>query len=132
MDPVSLVLTFFLQNPQLAASAAERAAAPGTVDVARMQGSLVDLSKGVLHCYHRTARFGAVDYIGAPFNRAPQYGAEKSMVVRIQYAGMGALNRYEMVVAIMLKGNMVRAAVLADTAIIPYSKRCALEDWTGA
>ena len=112
-------------------SAAERATAPGTVDVARMQGSLVDLSKGVLFCYHRTARFGTVDYLGAPFNRQSQYGAETSMVVRIQYAGIGAINRYEMVVAIMRKDNMVRAAVLADTASIPHSKRCALEDWVG-
>ena len=132
MDPVSLALTFFLQNPQAAVSAAERATTPGTVDVARMQGSLVDLSKGVLHCYHRTARFETVDYLGAPFNRQSQYGANKSIVVRIRYAGAGAINRYEMVVAIMGKQNQVRAAVLGDTAVIPHSKRCALEDWVGA
>jgi len=132
MDPVSLALTFFMQNPSLAMSAAEKATAPGSVDVARMQESLVDLSKGVLLCYHRTARFGAVDYIGAPFNRQLQYGAEKSMVVRIRYAGMGAMNQYQMVVAIMGKENKVRSAVLTDTAVIPYNKKCVLEDWVGA
>jgi hypothetical protein len=132
MDPVSLALSFFLQNPQLAISATERALAPGTVDVTRMQNSLVDLSRGVLNCYHRTARFGRVDYIGAPFNRQAQYGADKSVVVRIHYAGMGAMNQYQMVVAVMSRDGRVRAAVLGDTATIPYSKRCALEEWVGA
>ena len=131
MDPITLAISFFMQNPQLAVSATERALAPGTVDVARMQSSLVDLSRGVLNCYHHTARFGRVDYIGAPFNRQAQYGAEKSMVLRIHYAGMGALNQYEMVVAVMGRNDKVRAAVLADTATVPYSKKCALEEWVG-
>jgi hypothetical protein len=39
---------------------------------------------------------------------------------------------YEMVVAVMAKDNKVRTAVLADTATIPYNKKCQLEDWTGA
>lgn len=132
MDPVSLAISFFMQNPSLALSATERAMAPGTVDVARMQGSLVDLSRGVLYCYHRTARFARVDYIGAPFNRQMQYGAEKSMVLRIHYAGMGGLNQYQMIVAVMGKDDKVRAAVLGDNAVIPYNKKCALEEWVGA
>lgn len=131
MDPVSLALTFFLKNPSIATSVADKAMSPGTVDVSKMQESLVDLSKGVLVCYHKTARFQSVDFLGSPFKRQPQYGAEKSMVVRIRYAGMGALNQYEMIVAVMGKQDAVRAAVLADSAMIPYNKKCVLEDWTG-
>jgi hypothetical protein len=131
MDPISLVVSFFLQNPAMAVSAAERAMTPGSVDVARMQGSLVDMSRGVLHCYHRTARFSRVDYLGAPFARQMQYGADKSMVLRIHYAGMGGINHYQMVVAVMGKDEKVRAAVLGDNAMIPYNKRCALEEWVG-
>ncbi|MGB4118206.1 MAG: hypothetical protein WBK51_16820 [Polaromonas sp.] len=131
MDPVALALTFFLQNPSLAMSATERAMAPGTIDVARMQGSLVDLSRGVLHCYHRTARYSGVEYLGEPFIRQTQYGAEKSMVLRIRFAGMDSLNHDEMVVAVMGREDKVRAAVLAENALIPYNKRCALEEWVG-
>ena len=131
MDPISLALTFFLKNPALAASTADKAFAPGSVDISRMRESLVDMSKGVLGCYHKTARFGNVDFLGAPYNRQLQYGAEKSMVVRIRYSGIGAINQYQMVVAIMGKQDKVRAAVLADSAVIPYSKKCELEDWAG-
>ncbi len=132
MDAVTLVLSFFLQNPQMAVSAAERAMAPGTVDVSRMQGSLVDMARGVLHCYHRTARFAHVDYLGAPYARQMQYGANKSMVLRIHYAGMGNVNRYQMVVAVMANEGRVRAAVLGDNAMMPYNKRCPLEEWVSA
>ncbi len=132
MDPISLAISFFMQNPQMAMSATERALAPGIVNVAQMQGSLVDLSRGVLHCYHRTSRFARVDYLGAPFPRQMQYGADKSMVLRIHYAGMGGVNHYQMVVAVMNKDDRVRAAVLGDNAMVPYNKRCALEDWVGS
>ena len=129
MDPVSMIFSFFLQNPQMAVSAAERALMPGTVNVHQMQGSLVDLSRGVLHCYHRTARFSRVDYLGAPFARQGQYGAERSMVLRIHYVGIGAVNQYQMVVAVMSKDEKVRTAVIGDNAVIPYNKRCGLEEW---
>ena len=132
MDPVSLALTFFLNNPSMAAAAVNKATAPGTVDVSRMQESLVDLSRGVLKCYHPTARFNSVDAVGSPWPRQSQYGAEKSLVIRIRYAGLGAINRYEMVVAMMGKPDKVRAAVISDSAVIPHNKKCALEEWTGA
>jgi hypothetical protein len=131
MDPVSLALTFFLKNPGVATAAMDKALAPGSVEVSKMQESLADLSRGVLFCYHKSARFRSVDFMASPWKRQPQYGADKSLVVRITYQGVGAINTYDMVVAIMAKQNRVRTAVLADSALIPYSKRCVLEDWTG-
>lgn len=131
MDPISLALTFFLKNPALTTSTIDKALAPGSVDIAKMQESLVDLSKGVLGCYHKSARFGNVDFLGSPYNRQLQYGAEKSMVVRLRYSGIGGLNQYQMVVAILGKQDKVRAAVLTDSAVIPYNKKCELEDWVG-
>lgn len=129
MDPASLLLTALLKNPELAASAAQSAMRPGTVDVAQMQASLVDLSKGVLSCYHRTAKFRQTDIIGSPWDRAWQYGAQRSAVVRIQFEGLSA-SPYQMIVAVMIKGNAVRSAVVAENALVPYSKRCELEDWS--
>jgi len=43
MDPVSMLLVAALKNPEMAASAVKAVNAPGVVDIARMQGSLVDL-----------------------------------------------------------------------------------------
>ncbi len=69
MDPVSIGLALLLKNPQVllaAASVAGVVAAPAAVDIAKMQGSIADLSKGVLLCYHKTARFHLSDVVQAP------------------------------------------------------------------
>jgi hypothetical protein len=131
MEPVSLALAFLLKNPSVAANAIDKATTPAVVDVSKMQGSFADMSRGVLQCYHKTARFINADFVGAPWNRQAQYAAQNSMVVRIRYSGVTTA-RYEMVVAVMAKEDKVRTAVLADTATVPYNKRCQLEDWTGA
>ena len=49
MDPVSLLVMALAKNPDFAASAAGAALKPGTVDVSKMQVSLVDTAKGILH-----------------------------------------------------------------------------------
>ncbi|RYF16285.1 MAG: hypothetical protein EOO30_11460 [Comamonadaceae bacterium] len=128
MDPVSLLVTLMMKNPDATAAAANAALAPGVVDVARMQGSLVDLSQGILTCYHRTARFRQTDILGSPWDRQWQYGAEQSAVLRIKFTGVTG-TPYEMIVAVMGKGNAVRSAVIAENSIVPYNKRCVLEQW---
>lgn len=129
MDPVSLLLLALAKNPELAASAAATALKPGTVDLARMQDSFVDLSKGILNCYHRTAKFRQADVVDSPWERAGQYGAERSNILRIQFQGISTTS-YEMVVAVMVKGNAVRTAVIRENSVIPYNRKCELEDWS--
>jgi hypothetical protein len=131
MEPVSLALAFLLKHPSVAKDAMEKATAPAVVDVSKMQGSFADMSRGVLQCYHKTARFVNADLVGSPWNRQAQYAAQNSMVVRIRYTGVSTAH-YEMVVAVMAKDDKVRTAVLGDTATVPYNKKCQLEDWTGA
>ena len=128
MDPVSLLFAALVKNPQLASSVAENALKPGAVDVAQMQGSLVDLSKGILTCYHKTARFRQTDVVATPWERAEQYGAEKSAILRITFQGM-TLSNYQMIVVVMAKGTSVRSAVLQENTLIPYNKSCVLESW---
>ena len=128
MDPVSLLFAALVKNPQLASSVAENALKPGAVDVAQMQGSLVDLSKGILTCYHKTARFRQTDVVATPWERAGQYGAEKSAILRITFQGM-TLSNYQMIVVVMAKGTSVRSAVLQENTLIPYNKSCVLESW---
>ncbi|MEY8689435.1 MAG: hypothetical protein AB9M53_06095 [Leptothrix sp. (in: b-proteobacteria)] len=129
MDPVTIALTLLLKNPAQTATTVQNATEPGQIDVAKMQGSLADLSRGVLTCYHKTARFNQVDVLQLPWDRQQQYAADNSAVLKIAYQGV-SMARYEMAVAVMTKGNAVRTSVLADNAIIPYSKKCKLEEWT--
>lgn len=114
-----------------AASAAKHAAAPGIVDAAKLQSSFADLSRDVLNCYHKTARFQSSDLIQTPWDCQSQYAAENSTVIRIRYKGISPMN-YEMIVAVMVKKDKVRTAVIKDNAIVPYSTNCQLEDWTGS
>jgi hypothetical protein len=127
----ALALSWLLQHPQAAASGAAHMTRPGIVDTSAMQQSFADLSRGVLNCYHRTARYVVADVIQAPFDRQAQYAAEQSAVVRITYTGISGA-QYQMFVAVMAKQNAVRAAVLADSAAMRYSRKCELEQWTVA
>ncbi|MFZ6847798.1 hypothetical protein [Undibacterium sp. RuRC25W] len=131
MDPVSLLVMALAKNPELAASAAGAVLKPGTVDVEKMQGNLVDLSKGILTCYHRTAKFRQTDVVATPWDRAWQYGAERSAVIRINFQGMTTMP-YQMLVAVMIKGNSVRSAVIQENTAMPYNKKCELEDWVSS
>lgn len=128
MDPITLLVTALAKNPDMAASAAQSLTIPGTVDVAKMQTSLVDLSRGILTCYHKTAKFRQTDVVKTPWERQGQYGAERSAVIKISFTGVTGIP-YEMLVAVMAKENSVRTAVIAESTVVPYNKRCVLEEW---
>lgn len=131
MDPVSIALALLMKHPSETAAALEKATAPAVVDVARMHESFADLSTGILRCYHKTAHYRVSDVIQQPWQRQSQYAADNSAVVRIQYTGLSN-SRYEMVVAVMVRKDQVRTAVLADTALVPFNRKCQLEQWSGA
>lgn len=128
MDPITLLISALAKNPDMAASAAKSLTVPGTVDVAKMQTSLVDLFREILTCYHKTAKFRQTDVVTTPWERQDQYGAERSAVIKISFTGLSG-TPYEMLVAVMAKDNSVRAAVIAESTVVPYNKRCALEEW---
>ena len=129
MDPITLLVAALAKNPDMAASAAKSLTTPGTVDVARMKTSLVDLSRGILSCYHKTAKFRQTDVVKTPWERQGQYGAERSAVIKISFMGVTG-TPYEMLVTVMAKENSVRSAVILENTVVPYNKRCALEEWT--
>lgn len=122
---------FLLQNPSIAAEGAKELGKPGTVDVAKMKSSFADLSRGILNCYHKTARYQYADVVEKPWTRQEQYGAANSALIHINYAGLSG-TKYEMTVAVLSRGTQIRSAVLADNAIIPYNKKCQLEEWSGS
>ena len=130
MDPVSIALALLMKHPTEAASAVQKAAAPAVVDVAQMRESFADLSIGILKCYHKTAHYQVSDVIQHPWSRQAQYSADNSAVIRIKYTGLST-TPYEMVVALMVRNDQVRTSVLADTAFVPFNKKCQLEQWSG-
>lgn len=124
---------FLNHNPQLATDAYRQLAAPGVVDERLMQGSIADVARGILTCYHKTARMQGLQDTGLQFTDALQYGAEGSDVLVIRYTGVTGIP-YAMMVALMIRRDGdsadLRAQVLRDNAIVPYARGCPLEDWT--
>lgn len=129
MDPVSMIFAFALKNPQATSSAIENYNTPGQVQTARLQQSVADFAMQTLNCYHKTARFRGVEVLGSPWREQYKFGAEQSVVLRINLSGMTG-TPYQMVVAAMSKGHSYRTFVLSENTLVPYNKNCALESWT--
>ncbi|OJA63808.1 hypothetical protein BGV68_01950 [Burkholderia ubonensis] len=132
-----MVFQFVMHHPQMVENGVARLTAPGTIDQGELRASLADVSHAVLTCYHRTARMGQIEVGRLPYRDASQYGAEESKVLKIHYTGVTGAP-YFMIVALMAKGSgetdvpQLRAAVLQDTALIPYARACPLQAWTPA
>lgn len=128
MDPVSIILAFALKNPQVTNQAFNAYNTPGQVDAAQLQSSLADFAQEALTCYHPSARFRGVDVLGAPWREQSKFGADGSVVMRINLAGLSG-SEYQMIVAGMVKGGAYRAFVIQENTAVPYNKRCQLERW---
>lgn len=131
MDPVSIILSFAMNNPQATSNLVADYKAPGQIEVSRLKSSLADFAMETLICYHKSARFRGVDVLGAPWRQQSKYGATGSVVMRISFTGISG-NPYEMIVAAMAKDQSYRTYVINESTIIPYNKRCSLEHWTQA
>jgi hypothetical protein len=129
MDPVTMILALALKNPQATSEAIHSYNKPGQVDTAQLQSSVADFAMETLTCYHKTARFRGVDILGAPWREQEKYGAEGSVVIRINLSGMSGIP-YQMIVAAMAKGGSYRTFILQENTSIPYNKNCSLERWT--
>lgn len=129
MDPITLILTLALKNPQLTNDAINAYNQPGQVDASQLQSSVADFAMETLACYHKTARFRDVDIVQAPWSGQSKFGADNSVVLRITLAGMSG-QPYQMLVAAMAKENSYRTFVIQENTLIPYNKNCTLERWT--
>jgi hypothetical protein len=128
--PVASLL-FLLSDPsKLSAlnSAYENAAKPGTVEVSKLKTSLSDFSEQVIHCYHKTASFDSVKSINSPYSDADSWGANRSAVIEINYRGKTGM-KYKMSTALLVRNDEIRTLIISDTAIIPASKKCELNNW---
>lgn len=131
MDPISLILAFAFKNPQATNTAINSYTTPGEVNVSQLNSSAADFAMQTLRCYHKTARFRDVDILGTSWKDQYKFGAENSVVMRINFMGTSG-NYYQMIVAAMSKGQSYRTYVINEDTLIPYNKKCELETWTSS
>jgi hypothetical protein len=100
-------------------------------DETRMPETFDDLAKGILHCYHHTARYQVADVAQIPWNQEGQYsGSDNSAVIRIRYLEAKSDDLHEMNVALVSRQTQIRAAVVNDNSTLPRNADCQLENWT--
>lgn len=125
-------IQYAMKNPEAVANGAQHMMRPGVVEPSALNGNFQDFTRTVLQCYHRTARYQGMQIVGQPFNGQAQYGASHSVVVRIAFSGLSG-TPYSILTAIMMRGDQpdaeLRTLILSDTATVPYSRQCALENW---
>ncbi|WP_343725757.1 hypothetical protein [Herbaspirillum huttiense] len=131
MDPVSMILALALQHPEVATRAANTYNTPGQIDSTKLEVSIADFAMQTLNCYHRTARFRGVDVVAVPWAEQSKFGAQASAVLRITFTGLSN-QPYQMIVAAMANQRNYRTFVIGENSLVPYNKRCALENWTFA
>lgn len=131
MDPISLILAFALKNPQATAKLVDGYGRSGNVSSQNLQSSVADFAMQALSCYHKSARFRGVSILESPWRQQGMYGAQGSVVMRINFRGVTG-TEYQMVVAAMAKDQAYRTFVIQENALVPYNKNCSLENWTEA
>lgn len=129
MDPASMILALALKNPNVTASVVTDYRTPGQVETARLNESLADFAIQTLRCYHKTARFRGVQLLADAWPEQSKFGADNSIVMRIDLSGVSG-SPYQMLVAAMSKGSSYRTFVIRETTLVPYNKNCQLENWT--
>jgi len=133
MDPptlAALIATFLLQAP--AGPGGERPEAAVDAAIAR-QATFAELSKGIVLCYHESARNPRAEVLQRPWKRQDQYRADDSALILVTFYGALTGRQYEMRVALLARNEpkQVRTAVQADSAPFNPNRRCALDQWTG-
>jgi len=124
-----MILAFALKNPQATAEVANQYREPGQVDTQQLSTSAADFAMQTLKCYHKSARFRGVSILGAPWRQQAMYGAQGSVVMRIDFTGISG-TPYQMVVAAMTRGQAYRTFVIQENSLVPYNRNCSLELWT--
>ena len=136
MDPATLaalIATFLLQHPVGATEAfGERSYAMQIDGAIALQASFAALSKGIVLCYHESARNPFGEVLQRPWRQQEQYRADDSALIRIKFVGAITGIGYEMRVALLARNEpkQVRTAVQADNAPFNPNRHCPLDRWT--
>ena len=90
--------------------------------------SFADFAKGVLKCYHPTARYQSAAIEKRPWPDQKKYGAKGSALVSIQYVGVSNAN-YTLAVGVLAKPGAIKTVIQSDTAKVHAYENCELGDW---
>jgi len=97
----------------------------------RMPETFADLAKGILHCYHHTARYQLAYVAKAPWDEEGQYGGgDNSALIRIQYFGAISSDLYEINIGVVARQDQIRTTVVNDNSPMLRDANCQLENWT--
>ena len=103
----------------------------GNVELSQLR-SLHDVGDQIVRCYHPTATYKDVRFLENPWSKGKEWRADSSALLSIQYRGRISKLMHTMDVAVMQRGQHIRATILKETNLIPAKKECALRDWVNA
>ena len=87
-----------------------------------------DFAKGVLKCYHPTARYQAAAIEKRPWPQQAKYGAKGSALVSIDYIGVSNAN-YTMAIGVLGKPGAIKTVIQSDNAKVHAYENCELAEW---
>ena len=87
-----------------------------------------DFAKGVLKCYHPTARYQGAAIERRPWAKQKQHGAKGSALVSIEYLGVSNAH-YTMAVGVLGKPQSIKTVIESDSAVVKAYENCELADW---
>jgi hypothetical protein len=123
---LQFALTVLATPPQQAAKAPKKP----ILKIAQVQKDqrFADFAKGVLKCYHLTARYQSAAIEKRPWPLQTKYGAKGSALVSIEYLGVSNAN-YTMTVGVLAKPGAIKTVIQSDTAKVRAYENCELADW---
>ena len=98
------------------------------VAVVQKDQRFADFAKGVLKCYHPTARYQSAAIEKRPWAKQTKYGAKSSALVSIEYMGISNAN-YVMTVGVLTKPQGIKTVIESDTAKVHAYENCELAEW---
>jgi hypothetical protein len=98
------------------------------IAVVQKDQRFADFAKGVLNCYHPTARYQSAAIEKRPWAQQAKYGAKSSALVSIEYLGVSNAN-YTMTVGVLAKPQALKTVIETDTAKVHAYESCELAEW---
>lgn len=123
---LSFALTAVASPPQLPPNAPKKTAT--SVTHVQKDQRFADFARGVLKCYHPTARYQGAAIERRPWSKQKQYGAKGSALVSIEYLGVSNAH-YTMVVGVLAKPQSIKTVIDSDNAVVKAYENCELADW---
>ena len=87
-----------------------------------------DFARGVLKCYHPTARYQSAAITQRPWPKQAEYDAKAAALISIEYVGISNAN-YTMTVGVLAKPQALKTVIQSDTAKVHAYENCELANW---